>query len=127
MDSKVVKIGAARPRARTYYERFMEKEGVPVVDGYGVSDVRNLQLKPWKRLGCQGAYLQLRGLEGITSSSCLTATFPSTTVTTAKRAISSRATSAIWRATTANGFGKPILFPTRARRCSMLKSKRAPA
>ena len=66
MDSKVVKIGAARPRARTYYERFMEKEGVPVVDGYGVSDVRNLQLKPWKRLGCQGAYLQLRGLEGIT-------------------------------------------------------------
>jgi len=66
MDSKVVKIGAARPRAKTYYERFMEKEGVPIIDGYGVTDVRNLQLKPWKRLGCDGAYLQLRGLEGIT-------------------------------------------------------------
>jgi len=66
MDSKVVKIGAARPRAKTYYERFMEKEGIPVVEGFGVTDVRNIQLKSWKRLGCDGAYLQLRGLEGIT-------------------------------------------------------------
>ena len=66
MDSKVVKIGTARPRARTYYERFIEKEGVPIVDGYGVTDVRNVSLKPWKRLGCDGAYLQMRGLEGIT-------------------------------------------------------------
>jgi oxalate decarboxylase/phosphoglucose isomerase-like protein (cupin superfamily) len=66
MDSKVVKIGTARPRGRTYYERFMEKEGVPIIDGYGVTDVLNLAFKPWKRLGCDGAYLQLRGLEGIT-------------------------------------------------------------
>jgi mannose-6-phosphate isomerase-like protein (cupin superfamily) len=28
--------------------------------------VRSLALRPWKRLGCDGAYLQLRGLEGIT-------------------------------------------------------------
>jgi mannose-6-phosphate isomerase-like protein (cupin superfamily) len=69
MDSKVVKIAAARPRGRTYYERFMEKEGVPIVDGYGVTDVRRLSLKAWKRLGCDGAYLQLRGLEGITGVS----------------------------------------------------------
>ena len=66
MDSKVVKIGTARPRAKTYYERFMEKEGVPIIDGFGVTDVRNIQLKPWKRLGCDGTYLQFRGLEGIT-------------------------------------------------------------
>lgn len=69
MDSKVVKIGTARPRGRTYYERFMEKEGVPIVDGYGITDVRNVSLKSWKRLGCDGAYLQLRGLEGITGVS----------------------------------------------------------
>ena len=31
-----------------------------------MTDVRNIQLKSWKRLGCDGAYLQLRGLEGIT-------------------------------------------------------------
>ncbi len=66
MDSKVVDIGTARARQRTYYEYFMEKEGVPVIDGYGVTDVRKIQLKAWKRTGCDGAYLQLRGLEGIT-------------------------------------------------------------
>ena len=66
MDSKVVRIGTARPRAKTYYERFIEKESVPVIEGFGVTDVRRVQLKPWKRLGCDGAYLQLRGLEGIT-------------------------------------------------------------
>jgi hypothetical protein len=66
MDSKVINIGAARPRAKTYYERWMEKEGVPIVERFGVTDVRNIALKHWKRLGCDGAYLQLRGLEGIT-------------------------------------------------------------
>ncbi len=66
MDSKVIKIGAARPRPRTYYERWMEKEGVPMIEGFGVADVRQISLKNWKRLGCEGAYLQLRGLEGIT-------------------------------------------------------------
>src|SRR5678816_423010 len=66
MDCKVIKIGTGRPRGRTYYERFIEKEGVPIVDGYGVTDVRNVALRPWSRLGCDGAYLQLRGLEGIT-------------------------------------------------------------
>ena len=66
MDSKVIKIGAARPRAKTYYERWMEKEGIPIIEGFGVTDVRNLALKPWSRVGGEGAYLQLRGLEGIT-------------------------------------------------------------
>ena len=66
MDSKVIKIGAARPRSKTYYERWMESEGVPIIEGFGVTDVRNLTLKPWRRLGGEGAYLHLRGLEGIT-------------------------------------------------------------
>lgn len=66
MASRIRNIGLARPRAKTYYERWMEKEGVPIVEGYGVADVRNLPLAKWRRLGCDGAYLQLRGLEGIT-------------------------------------------------------------
>ena len=66
MDSKVIKISAARPRSRTYYERWIEQEGVPIVEGFGVTDVRKIPLKKWQRLGCEGAYLQLRGLEGIT-------------------------------------------------------------
>ena len=66
MDSKIRNIGIARPRAKTYYERWMEKEGVPIVEGYGVTDVRKIALTKWPRLGCDGAYLQFRGLEGIT-------------------------------------------------------------
>ena len=66
MDTKVISIGATRQRSLTYYERWMRREGVPVVEGFGVTDVRRLQLKHWKRLGCDGAYLQFRGLEGIT-------------------------------------------------------------
>jgi mannose-6-phosphate isomerase-like protein (cupin superfamily) len=68
MDSKVVKIGTARARAKTSYERFMESESVPIVEGYAVTNVHNVQAKPWKRLGCDGAYLNIRGLEGITGA-----------------------------------------------------------
>ena len=66
MDANVRRVGVAMARAKTYYERWMEKEGVPIVDGFGVADVRRISLRPWSRLGCEGAYLQLRGLEGIT-------------------------------------------------------------
>jgi mannose-6-phosphate isomerase-like protein (cupin superfamily) len=66
MDSKVIKIGAARPRSRTYYERWMEREGVPIVEGFGVTDVLRLAFKSWPRVGGEGTYLNLRGLEGIT-------------------------------------------------------------
>lgn len=66
MGSSTQKSALARPRAKTYYERWMDKEGVPVVEGFGVTDIRGIPLRPWKRLGCEGAYLQLRGLDGIT-------------------------------------------------------------
>jgi oxalate decarboxylase/phosphoglucose isomerase-like protein (cupin superfamily) len=66
MDFKIRNIGVARARAKPYYERWMEKEGVPIVEGFGVSDIRNIPLRTWRRLSCEGAYLQLRGLEGIT-------------------------------------------------------------
>ena len=65
-DANVRKFGIARAREKTFYERWMEKEGVPIVEGYGVTDVSKIPLKGWKRLGCEGAYLQFRGLEGIT-------------------------------------------------------------
>ena len=66
MDANVRRVGIAVARAKTYYERWMEKEGVPIVEGFGVTDVQRIALRPWSRLGCDGAYLQLRGLEGIT-------------------------------------------------------------
>lgn len=51
---------------KTAYERWMEREGIPIIEGYGVQDIRQLSLGRWRRFGCKGAYIQLKGLEGIT-------------------------------------------------------------
>ncbi len=52
-------------RPPTPYEQFMEKEGIPVVRGIGLYDVRELPLSPWARLGGRGSYIQLDGTEGV--------------------------------------------------------------
>jgi mannose-6-phosphate isomerase-like protein (cupin superfamily) len=52
-------------RSKSPYERFVEEEGLPVVYGIGVYDTRQLELKPWKRLGGRGAYLYLDGLSDV--------------------------------------------------------------
>ena len=39
----------------------MEEEGIPIVRGMGVRDVRELELKPWERMGGRGSYMQLDG------------------------------------------------------------------
>ena len=33
MDSNLRRVGIAVAKAKTYYERWMEKEGVPIVEG----------------------------------------------------------------------------------------------
>ncbi|HEX9444993.1 MAG TPA: cupin domain-containing protein [Candidatus Binatia bacterium] len=53
-------------RGKTGYESWIAQEGVPVVEGYDVKDLRRVALGQWRRLGCAGAYIQLKGLEGIT-------------------------------------------------------------
>jgi quercetin dioxygenase-like cupin family protein len=52
-------------RPQMPYDRFMEAEGIPVYRGIGVKNVRDLPLKPWKRLGGNGSYIQLYGTEGL--------------------------------------------------------------
>jgi quercetin dioxygenase-like cupin family protein len=52
-------------RPQMPYDRFMEAEGIPVYRGIGVKNVRELPLKPWKRLGGNGSYIQLYGTEGL--------------------------------------------------------------
>src|SRR5438067_3022710 len=48
---------------KTPYEQWIEKEGVPVHDGYFVPNVRTAELKPWRRLGANGAIINLEGAE----------------------------------------------------------------
>ncbi len=43
------------------YHVFMGEEGIPIFRGLGMSDVRELPLKPWKRMGGKGSFIQLDG------------------------------------------------------------------
>jgi oxalate decarboxylase/phosphoglucose isomerase-like protein (cupin superfamily) len=51
---------------RTGYCRWMKSEGVPIVEGFSVEDVRELKLGPWQRMGGSGAFVHLYGMEGQT-------------------------------------------------------------
>src|ERR687898_283065 len=46
MDANVRRVGIARVKAKTYYERWMDQEGIPIVEGFGVRDVRRISLQP---------------------------------------------------------------------------------
>jgi quercetin dioxygenase-like cupin family protein len=47
------------------YDSYMEEQGVPIYREIGISKVQNLALKPWKRLGGNGCFIQLYGTEGL--------------------------------------------------------------
>lgn len=52
----------------TPYENWMAAEGLPIVTGYSVDDLRDVALKPWLRNGGLGAFINLRGHEQRTGS-----------------------------------------------------------
>jgi gentisate 1,2-dioxygenase len=47
------------------YEEWRKTEGIPVYADYFIADVRTVKLEPWKRLGVLGAYIDLKGGEGV--------------------------------------------------------------
>lgn len=53
-------------KRETSYESWIREEGIPVVEEYGVEDVRKIPLKLWPRTGGKAAFIQLKGLEGFT-------------------------------------------------------------
>ena len=54
-------------KRKTSYEVWLDEEGIPVVDGYGVDGRHAIcALKPWQRTGGRGAYIDLKGMEGFT-------------------------------------------------------------
>ncbi len=53
-------------KRNTSYELWLREEAIPVVEGYGIEDVTVLPRKPWKRTGGNGAYIELKGMEGFT-------------------------------------------------------------
>ena len=63
-DDRVKDLMAAFEK--TAYFRWMRRQGIPVVDGYGVEDVRELKLAPWSHTGGNAAFINLYGMEGVT-------------------------------------------------------------
>jgi hypothetical protein len=55
---------------QTAYESFQAKEGLPVIRGYFVEDLRTVAVKPWKRMGALGCYLNLGGQEDTDAYVC---------------------------------------------------------
>jgi quercetin dioxygenase-like cupin family protein len=47
------------------YDLFMEAQDIPIVRDFGVRRVQDLPLKPWKRMGGKGSFIQLFGTEGL--------------------------------------------------------------
>jgi oxalate decarboxylase/phosphoglucose isomerase-like protein (cupin superfamily) len=51
--------------AKTTYQIFLEKEGVPAVRGFHIEDINGVELHSWARMGGRGVYLNLEGSEGV--------------------------------------------------------------
>src|SRR5439155_21147489 len=52
--------------AYAYYDRWIESLDLPICKGYYVDDLRTLDLGPWHQRGCDAAFVQLAGQEGVT-------------------------------------------------------------
>jgi mannose-6-phosphate isomerase-like protein (cupin superfamily) len=52
-------------RPNTPYDDFMDAQDIPIYRAIGVNKVQDLTLKPWKRMGGRGAFIQLFGTEGL--------------------------------------------------------------
>jgi oxalate decarboxylase/phosphoglucose isomerase-like protein (cupin superfamily) len=51
---------------KTAYFQWVGCQGIPVIDGYGVEDVREVEMNFWPRLGGRAAFINLYGMEGVT-------------------------------------------------------------
>jgi len=43
------------------YDSFQAREGIPVIRGFAIQDLRRVEVKPWARLECLGTYINLDG------------------------------------------------------------------
>ena len=59
---------SAQPRTRFAYDEWMEAQGIPVYRGYFVPDMRAVALGRWEERGCDAAFVQLVGQEGVSEA-----------------------------------------------------------
>lgn len=53
-------------RNEPFYNCWMKREGLPVITGQGIEDVKTIERKDWARTGQKGAFIDLHGMEGVT-------------------------------------------------------------
>jgi oxalate decarboxylase/phosphoglucose isomerase-like protein (cupin superfamily) len=49
---------------RTTYQQWQAAEGLPVVSGFHVEDLRTVEVQPWARTGGRGAFIDMEGTGG---------------------------------------------------------------
>jgi hypothetical protein len=69
-DSAEVMETVAKKRflRKSPFLEFCDAEGLPVITGYGVEDLRTVPLSHWERLGGLAAYCHLEGSQGFVGS-----------------------------------------------------------
>ena len=63
-DDRVKDLMAAFQK--TAYFQWTARQRIPVIDGYGVEDVREVEMDFWPWLGGRAAFINLYGMEGVT-------------------------------------------------------------
>jgi quercetin dioxygenase-like cupin family protein len=58
-------VGHANQTNVNPYEEWLKKEGIPVYRDYAIKNLRAIELGSWARLGARGAYIDLKGGEGV--------------------------------------------------------------
>ena len=59
----------AAPVERKYtYDAWMRAQGIPVHTGFYIEDTRTIELAPWAVRGCDAAFVQLSGQEGVSEA-----------------------------------------------------------
>lgn len=53
---------------KSTYQHFLEREGLPSIQGFYIDDIRKVALAPWESMGGYGAYLNLEGSEGMSNA-----------------------------------------------------------
>jgi len=48
----------------TSYSKWLEQEGLPVIRGFYIADLKDVEVAPWKRKGGKGTYICLEGTGG---------------------------------------------------------------
>lgn len=51
---------------KTPYEKWVHRQGIPVIEGYGVADPFQQEFGHWDRIGADAYFVIMKGMEGIT-------------------------------------------------------------